>query len=131
MELERLQHERGDRIDVVLDLEVPDEEIIERLSARRVCPVCGSIYSLMLRPAGNGRTCDRSGCGGELVQRADDNEVTIRHRLEVYHKMTEPLIRYYRERGCLRAVQSAGLSPDAICRLVGEVLSTVSVSEAS
>ena len=101
--LESLLDPRG--LDVVIDLEVPTEVVLERLAARRVCSVCGTIYG-MDNPARRGNICDN--CGGELAQRDDDTEDSIRRRLELYASTTEPLISWYTERGTLAAVDGLG-----------------------
>ena len=89
----------GVKIDKVLSLEVADEAIVERLSSRRECSKCGAPYSVLYnKPAVEGK-CDK--CGGELIQRADDNPDTIKNRLNVYHEQTEPIKDYYAKAGLL------------------------------
>jgi len=89
----------GVKIDKVLALEVEDEKIVERLSSRRECSKCGAPYSTLFnKPQVEGK-CDK--CGGELIQRADDNEATIQNRLNVYHEQTEPIKAYYENIGLL------------------------------
>ena len=89
----------GVKIDKVLALEVEDEKIVERLSSRRECSKCGAPYSTLFnKPEVEGK-CDK--CGGELIQRADDNEATIQNRLNVYHEQTEPIKAYYEKIGLL------------------------------
>ncbi len=80
----------------VIEISVPDEEIIKRLTSRRVCSNCGELYNLLLKPPLDDNKCDK--CGGELIQRDDDKEETIRKRLEVYRRSTEPLIGYYKQK---------------------------------
>jgi adenylate kinase len=83
-------------IDYVINLNVPDEIIIKRLSSRRQCGGCGEIYNILyLKPKADG-VCDK--CGGELVQRDDDKEAVIKDRLELYKKVTYPLIDYYKDK---------------------------------
>ncbi len=89
----------GVEIDKVLDIEVPDSHIVERLSGRRECSKCGATYHLVNNPSKKGSLCER--CGGELVCRKDDAPETILSRLEVYHSQTEPLIDFYKEKGIL------------------------------
>lgn len=91
--------ESGVKIDKVLSLEVEDEKIVERLSSRRECSKCGAPYNVISnKPAAEGK-CDK--CGGDLIQRADDNPDTIKNRLNVYHEQTEPIKAYYEKQGLL------------------------------
>lgn len=90
-------------IDRVVDLEVPDDKIMARLSGRRVCEKCGSSYHVLYKPTKVEGVCDR--CGGKTVQRKDDAPETIRERLEVYHAQTEPLKDYYKKTGKLVVVE--------------------------
>ena len=97
-ELEELSH----RIDHVLDIEVPDEDIVRRMSGRRFCPDCGAVYHVVhLKPAKEG-ICDR--CGGTLIIRDDDKPETVQKRLDVYHELTEPLVRFYGEKELIRTI---------------------------
>ena len=89
----------GIEIDKVFDIEVPDSEIISRLSGRRECSKCGATYHITNHPSQKGEICDK--CGGELVCRKDDAPETVLSRLEVYHSQTEPLIDYYKNKGIL------------------------------
>ena len=91
----------GVKMDVVLNIEVPDEKIIERMSGRRVCS-CGASYHVAYLPPKKDGVCDR--CGAELYVRADDAEATVRNRLETYHAQTEPLKEYYAVKGILVTV---------------------------
>lgn len=90
--------ESGVEIDKVLSLEVADEAIIERLSGRRECKACGTPYHVVYKPSANGDKCT---CGGELIQRADDNEETVKNRIKIYHEQTEPIKDYYEKKGKL------------------------------
>jgi adenylate kinase len=90
--------EKITQIDAVFDIKVPDETLIKRLSARRVCD-CGETYHLIHNPPKKGGICDK--CGKKVYQRKDDTEATISHRLSVYHQQTEPLISFYRKRNLL------------------------------
>jgi adenylate kinase len=111
--LEGLLAPRG--LDLVLDLEVPTDVVLERLAARRVCSVCGTIFGLDNQPR-RGAICDN--CGGELIQREDDTEESIRRRLELYASSTEPLIAWYIERHKLAAVDGLGAAERVTARLV-------------
>jgi len=106
---------QGHALDLVVNIDVPDEEIVERLSARRTCAVCGAIFNRKFDPpAGDGARCDRPGCSGELVQRKDDQEETIRERLSVYHETTEPIIEYYGNQSVLKSIAGSGATPDRV-----------------
>lgn len=91
--------EMGVEIDCVINLDVPDDKIVDRLSGRRVCESCGSSYHTIYNPSKESDVCDR--CGGRLIVRKDDEPSMILSRLQVYHDQTEPLIDFYRERGKL------------------------------
>lgn len=106
--LEAITAERP--LDAAIDLEVPEELVIDRITGRRVCRTCGAIYSVAHPPKSNW-TCDRD--GGEVVQRDDDTEAAVRKRLELYDAETMPLIPFYEERGLLIIVDGVG-SPEAV-----------------
>ena len=90
--------------DAVVSIEIADEEIMERMSGRRVCESCGASYHMVAVPPKQEGVCDS--CGGKLVQRKDDAPETVKARLEVYHKETEPLKAFYEKRGLLRPVEN-------------------------
>ena len=92
----------GIRFDHVISIEIADETIVNRMSNRRVCEDCGASYHLVAVPPKVDGVCDK--CGGKLVQRKDDAPETVKARLDVYHKETEPLKGFYAERGLLRSV---------------------------
>jgi len=94
--------EMGVRIDVVLELDVPDEEIVTRMSGRRVCLKCGASYHTKYNPSKTGEKCDK--CGEELSVRKDDAPEVVQSRLSVYHKETEPLKDYYGKKGLVKTV---------------------------
>lgn len=89
----------GNRINLALNIQVPEEELIARVTGRRLCRNCGASYHIKFKPPEEPGTCDK--CGGELYQRDDDTEETARRRLEVYAEQTKPLIEYYDEKGVL------------------------------
>ncbi len=97
---------KGEEIDCVLNLEVPSEQIVDRLSGRRVCGDCGQGYHILFQPPTKGNKCDN--CGGELLQRKDDYEETIRERLRQYQEQTSPLIEYYQTQGKLHSIDGSG-----------------------
>jgi len=129
--LEEMLERRGNRIDAAFVIEVDDEEIVERLTARRVCPQCGKIFNMKFNPPEPGNHCSRPECREELVQREDDREATIRERLRVYHETTEPLIAFYEERGLVRRVGGPGRSPDQVAGEIDEVLESIGNREGS
>ena len=90
--------------DDVVSIEISDETIMERMSGRRVCEHCGASYHLVAVPPKREGICDK--CGGKLVQRKDDAPETVKARLEVYHKETEPLKAFYAQRGLLKSVEN-------------------------
>ena len=91
------------KIDAVVDIDVSDEKLVERLSGRRVCLSCGGTYHVSL--LGGSTTCAK--CGEQLIQRDDDKAETVLSRLSVYHAQTAPLIDFYTQRGLLKAVDGA------------------------
>jgi adenylate kinase len=97
--LDQALAERGHRIGVVPYIAVPDEVLVERVSGRRLCRVCGEAYHVKFNPPKRPGVCDND--GGELYQRGDDRPETVRKRLQVYWEQTSPLIDYYRDRGVL------------------------------
>ena len=94
--------DKGTLLDSVISLEVNTESLVERLTGRRTCGACGKGYHLKFDPPGSDGRC--TVCGGELVHRDDDQEVTIRNRMDVYHQQTAPLEDYYRQEGLLQAI---------------------------
>ncbi|MFH1015643.1 MAG: adenylate kinase [Chloroflexota bacterium] len=106
-------------VDKVILLEVSDEELIKRLSGRRICRNCQAVYHIMNSPPKVAGKCDK--CGGELYQRPDDNVETIKNRLEVYSVQTAPLIDYYRKPGKLAEVRGEG-GVDLVSERIIEVL---------
>ena len=93
----------GIPIHAVVALDISEEEILRRMSGRRVCASCGSSYNVEAVPPRVEGICDN--CGGELIQREDDTPETVKARLAVYHKETEPLVGFYDQRGLLRRVE--------------------------
>jgi adenylate kinase len=94
------------RLDVVLELVVDDDEVVRRLSGRRTCRRCGRVWHATFDPPSRPDICDD--CGGELFQRDDDREETIRHRIEVYQQQTSPLIAFYADEGILLGIDATG-----------------------
>jgi len=90
----------------VLQLLVPDDAIVERISLRRSCPICGAIYHLASAPPAVDMVCDRD--GAELIARPDDNETAVRKRLEAFHRQTLPVATFYKSKNLLREVDGVG-----------------------
>ena len=97
--LKKALTESGQRIDHAINIDVPDEKIIERMSGRRACISCGATYHIVYNPSKKGELCEA--CGAKLVLRDDDKPETVKKRLTVYHDQTQPLIDYYKEAGVL------------------------------
>lgn len=97
--LEQGLEKRGEKLDAVVLLEVPNEELVKRLSGRRVCSACGTPYHTEGNMPKVEGVCDK--CGGEVVRRKDDEEATVRGRIDVYERETAPLIDFYAKRGIL------------------------------
>ena len=96
----------GVKFDAVVSIEISEDEILRRMSGRRVCEACGSSYNVEALPPRVEGVCDN--CGGKLIQRKDDKPETVRERLKVYHTETEPLVDFYAERGLLKRVAVSG-----------------------
>jgi adenylate kinase len=102
-----------------LSVDVPFEDLMKRLTGRRTCKGCGQMYNIYFKAPAKDGVCDK--CSGELFQRDDDKEATIKKRLEVYTAQTEPLIGYYKSKGIVKSVSGTG-SIDEIFKKVSEVL---------
>ena len=110
----------GIQFDAVVSIEVSEEEILSRMTGRRVCEACGASYHVTAVPPKQEGVCDK--CGGKLIQRKDDAPETVKSRLEVYHKETEPLKAFYAERGLLKTVENqptVEANSQAILRVLG------------
>lgn len=92
----------GEKIDYAIDVDVPDDNIVNRMSGRRACLACGATYHIEFAKTKTEGICDR--CGKELVLRDDDKPDTVKKRLHVYHEQTQPLIEYYNKKGILKTV---------------------------
>jgi adenylate kinase len=101
-------------LDVVLRFQIPEDDVVRRIVHRRVCPACGAVFHLEFAPPKVDGVCDA--CGGELVHRKDDTEEVVRHRLEEYHRKTEPLEFFYWERGLLRDIEATGAVDEVTAR---------------
>ncbi|MFJ2020098.1 adenylate kinase [Streptomyces nodosus] len=105
--LDEMLQTEGMKLDGVLDLEVPEDEVVKRIAGRRVCRNDSShVFHVSYKPSQKEGVCDL--CGGELYQRDDDSEDTVRKRLEVYHTQTEPIIDYYKAQGLVVTISALG-----------------------
>lgn len=119
-ELDKALKSVNDNLDYAIDVEVPDDNIINRMSGRRACVNCGATYHIVHNPPKVENECDT--CNGELILRDDDKPETVKNRLDVYHTQTEPLLKYYTEKGILYTVdgtQDMDTVFDLICKIVG------------
>jgi adenylate kinase len=107
---------RGIAIDQAVAIIVPDEEIVRRISGRRTCSKCGAMYHVAFEPPKQSGVCDK--CGGELYQREDDEEDTVRNRLKVYDATTRPVLDYYRGESLLVEVEGTGRPEDVEERIL-------------
>ena len=114
--LDKALAEFGDKIDYAIDVNVPDENIVKRMGGRRACVGCGATYHLVYAPTKTEGICDV--CGKELILRDDDKPETVKNRLDVYHKQTQPLIDFYTEKGVLRSVDGTVDMKDVFAAIV-------------
>ena len=105
-------------LDLVVDIDVPEDIVVERISSRRVCVDCGALYSTSAPPTVDW-TCDE--CGGRVVQRDDDTEDAVRRRLALYREMTRPLLEFYASHGRLATVDGLGDADEVFARIVAAV----------
>ena len=114
--LDKALAELGESIDYAIDVDVPDENIVKRMSGRRACVSCGATYHVVHVPPKKEGICDR--CGSELILRDDDKPETVKNRLDVYHKQTQPLIDFYTKKGVLKTVDGTVDMQDAFKAIV-------------
>lgn len=114
--LEKILEELGIKLDSVVNIEVPLEELIGRLTGRRICKSCGATYHMLFNPPAQEGFCDK--CGGQLYQRDDDTEETAKNRLEVYEKQTAPLLEYYKNTGLLVNVNGNQSMDDVLAEIL-------------
>lgn len=115
--LDELLKERVEPAVLVVNVEVDQEELVRRIAGRRSCPNCGAVFNVHVQPPGQPGLCDA--CGQRLVQRADDEEDTVRERLAVYDRQTRPLLDYYSDR--LTSIDGRGTADEVFDRLSGVV----------
>ena len=114
--LDAMLTRHGIRIDRALAVLVPDAEIVKRISGRRTCRNCQTMYNVALEPPRQPGVCEK--CGAELYQREDDSEETVQHRLDVYNANTKPLLEYYSRAGILSRIDGVGTPADVEKRMV-------------
>ncbi|MER5215021.1 adenylate kinase [Streptomyces sp. NPDC002838] len=113
--LDEMLQSESMKLDAVLDLEVPEEEVVKRIAGRRICRNDSAhVFHVSYQPAAKEGVCDV--CGGELYQRDDDSEETVRKRLEVYHTQTEPIIDYYKAQGLVVTISALGKVEEVTAR---------------
>jgi adenylate kinase len=122
--LDEVLEQRGRSLTAVLLIEAPDDEVVRRLSGRRICAKAGHVYHVEFDPPKNEGVCNQD--GSRLIQREDDKPETVRKRLAVYHKQTEPLIEWYDERGLLRRFDGAR-TPDEVHSRIRATLATLAL----
>ena len=115
--LDKALTELGDKIDYAVNVDVPDENIVKRMSGRRACLSCGATYHIEHIPPKKEGICDT--CGQELVLREDDKPETVMKRLNVYHEQTQPLIDFYTNKGILKTVDGTVDMMDVFTAIVG------------
>ena len=114
--LDKALRELGDKIDYAINVDVPDENIVNRMGGRRACVGCGATYHIKYNAPKVENTCDT--CGGELIIRDDDKPETVQNRLSVYHQQTQPLIDFYEKQGVLKTVDGTVDMNDVFAAIV-------------
>ncbi len=117
--LARMLKQRGETISQVIAIDAPDEELVKRISGRRTCRNCNEMYHMTFDPPAKPGICNK--CGGELYQRDDDHEDTVRHRLQVYDNATKPLLDYYGKAGILSQVDGTGRPDEILDRILAKL----------
>jgi adenylate kinase len=108
--LDKMLSAMGIPLSMAVSIDVDKNELMKRMTGRRICEACGALYNIYFLPPRSEGTCDK--CGGRFYQRDDDNEATIRKRLNIYDKETAPLVEYYGNKGILKSVTGAGSVSD-------------------
>ena len=122
--LENALTKLGEKVDYAIDVDVPDENIIRRMSGRRACVACGATYHIVYNPTKEEGICDR--CGAALILRDDDKPETVIKRLDVYHAQTQPLIDFYSSRNVLRSVDGT----QDLMKVFEDIVAILDASEA-
>ena len=115
--LDKALSANGESVDYAVNVEVPDENIINRMSGRRACVGCGATYHIQFNPTKVEGICDA--CGEKLILRDDDKPETVKNRLSVYHEQTQPLIEYYDKQGILKSVDGTKPMDEVFSAIVG------------
>jgi len=110
---------RGEKISQVVAIDVPVEELVKRISGRRTCRNCNEMYHVAFDPPARPGVCNK--CGGELYQREDDKEETVRNRLKVYNESTKPLLDYYGKAGILSTIEGVGRPEEILHRILDAI----------
>src|SRR5579862_129136 len=110
---------RGEKISKVVAIDVPVEELVKRISGRRTCRNCNEMYHVAFDPPAKPGVCNK--CGGELYQREDDKEETVRNRLKVYNESTKPLLDYYGKAGMLSQIDGTGRIDEILARILAQL----------
>jgi len=117
----------GAPIDMALNIHVSDDDIIQRIVGRKVCPDCSAMFHMFFYPPKEAFKCDH--CGGELVQRPDDTASTVRHRLKIYHERTVPIIDFYKRQGILISTSGAGDAEEISKNLISIIEAKTLISQ--
>lgn len=124
-ELDRILTDLNTKVDMVVNLNTPTEEIVERVMARRECPKCKRVYNMVINKPKNGEICDD--CGVELTSRVDDTEEKLRLRLDTFYTQTKPVIDYYRSQGVVRD-EEISISINRLAKEVAEdIISDINI----
>ena len=116
-ELDAALEKISEKVDYAIDVDVPDDNIINRMSGRRACVACGGTYHIEFNPTKTEGICDA--CGGKLILRDDDQPETVKNRLKVYHEQTQPLIDYYTKKNILKSVDGTQDMAKVFADIVG------------
>ena len=117
--LDKVLVSRGEKVDYAVNIDVPDEAIISRMSGRRACVTCGATYHIQFNPPKKEGICDN--CGGELILREDDKPETVKTRLNVYHEQTQQLIDFYQAKGVLVTVDGTQALDDVFKAVLAKI----------
>jgi adenylate kinase len=117
--LDKSLAQSGNGLDIVINLQVEDDLVVERITGRRTCPQCGAVYHVKNMPPKKDNVCDHDGAA--LVQRPDDTEEVVRNRLETYYEQTEPVVEYYKNRGAVHDIDANGDADEVAGLIFGKL----------